>query len=67
MEHLHQVSLRGVGFGSPVPRPAPERLPGLEVSFLLLFLKLPRPHVVVAFLVDLQSDQLCGVSEESPH
>ena len=53
MKHLHEVPLGGVGFGRPVARAAPERLPRLEMSLLLLLLELPGPLVVVGFLTNL--------------
>ena len=53
MKHLHEVALGGVGFGRPVSWAAPERLPRLEMSLLLLLLELPGPLVVVGFLTNL--------------
>ena len=54
MKHLHQVSLGRVRFGSSIARAAPESLPGLEMSLLLLLLELPGAEVEVALLMNLK-------------
>ena len=47
VEILHQILPVSLTPGRPVARPAPERVPGLEVLLLLELADLPVPHLVL--------------------
>ena len=55
MQHLHEVPLAGGPvFGRPVAGSAPEAVPGLVMSLLLLLVKLAVPLIVIYLLMNLK-------------